>query len=321
MILAAGLGSRLFPLTIDRTKPAVPFLGRPLVGYVAQYLAENGFTDLVVNLHHQAESVRSALSTASEYGASVSYSEEFPTILGTGGAFRKARNLLGDEPFLAINGKIITDIDLGPIVDKHKETGALATMVLLPNSKNERFTDILIEEDRLIGFGGFPSSDQKNALLWTGIHILSPKVFDYIPDGEQDIISCFYRKALVQDETVAVHVADGLWDEMSTIERYLDASLAHLGGSESFFGSDCVISSDAKITRSVIWDRVEVGAGANLSRVVVTDDVRIPAGTTLSDCAVVSAESMRRHGPPPDKAPSGFFSDGIYIVPLEKKHE
>ena len=321
MILAAGLGSRLFPLTIDRTKPAVPLLGRPLVGYVAQYLAENGFKDLVVNLHHQADSVRSALSRASDLGVTVKFSEEFPDILGTAGAFGKARDLLGDESFLAINGKIITDIDLKPIVQKHMESGAIATMVLFPNRRNERFTKILIEGDRLKGFGSFPSPDDTGSLLWTGIHILSPKVFDYIPEGEQDIISCFYRPALAKGEQIDIHIADGHWNEMSTIERYLDASLSHLGDKGFFVGEDCKISPDASIEKCVIWDRVEIESGATLRRVVVTDDVKIASGTVLSDCAVVSAESIHRHGPPPDKAPTGYFDGDLYIVPLEKIDE
>jgi len=318
MILAAGLGSRLFPLTVDRTKPAVPFLGRPLVGYVAEYLAKNGFTDLVVNLHHQADSVRDALADASQLGVTVTFSEEFPSILGTGGAFRKARPMLGEEPFLAINGKIITDIDLGPIIEKHLSQASLATMVLARNTRNERFTKILTEDDSLVGFGGFPAQEDTDSLLWTGIHILSPRVFDYIGEGEQDIISCFYRPALDAGERISVHVADGLWNEMSTIERYLDASISLLGPAENFIGSNCEIHPSATLAGTVIWDRVTVGEGCRLSRVVVTDDVNIPAHSTFHDCAIVNADRIYRDGGPPEKAPPGFIEGNLYVVPLEK---
>ncbi len=318
MILAAGLGSRLFPLTLDRTKPAVPFLGRPLVGYVAEYLATNGLTELVVNLHHQAESVKDALRSASQLGVTVTFSEELPSILGTGGAFRKARPLLGEEPFLAINGKIITDIDLGPIIERHLADSSLATMVLARNKRNERFTKILTEKDSLIGFGGFPADDDTNALLWTGIHILSPKVFDYIEEGEQDIISCFYRPALKAGGRIAVHVADGLWKEMSTIERYLDASISLLGPNENFIGTNSEIHPTASLHGAVIWDRVTVGAGATLSRVVVTDEVRIPAHSRFRDCAIVNADRVHLDGGPPDKASPGVIEGDLYIVPLEK---
>lgn len=318
MILAAGLGSRLFPLTLDRTKPAVPFLGRPLVGYVAEYLSRQGFKDIVVNLHHQADSVRNSLSDAGNLGVKISYTEEFPNILGTAGAFRNARAYLGDESFLAINGKIVTDIDLKPAVEMHHSTSALATMVLVANPRNERFTRILSEGNRLVGFGGFPSQDSPNSLLWTGIHILSPRVFDFIPEGEQDIVSCLYRPALQAGETIATFVADGLWNEMSTIERYLDASISHLGMSGRSIGNECVIDESASLEGVVVWDRVTIGPDSVLSRVVITDDVVVPAGARYSDCAIVTAQSLHRIGTPPEKAPSGFFEGDLYIVPLEK---
>src|SRR5215468_7102856 len=112
MILAAGYGTRLWPLTEDRTKPAIPILGQPLVGYVAEYLARFGCRDIVVNLHHRPESVRSSLGDGSRFGVNLNYIEE-PTILGTSGALDNARHLLGDETFIVVNGKIITDINLG----------------------------------------------------------------------------------------------------------------------------------------------------------------------------------------------------------------
>ena len=98
MILAAGFGTRLFPLTIDRTKPAIPFLGKPLVGYVAEYLAKFGFKDVVVNLHHQPDSVIKALGDGTEFGVTIHYTREEPKILGTAGALDNARHLLEDDP-------------------------------------------------------------------------------------------------------------------------------------------------------------------------------------------------------------------------------
>src|SRR5918912_4433836 len=111
MILAAGYGTRLWPLTADRTKPAIPFLGRPLVGYVAEYLARYGCREVVVNLHHRPESVREALGDGSRFGVRLEYVEE-PEILGTSGALDNARALLEGETFIVINGKIVTDINL-----------------------------------------------------------------------------------------------------------------------------------------------------------------------------------------------------------------
>ena len=128
MILAAGYGTRLWPLTIDRAKPSIPFMGRPLVGYVAEYLARYGFRDIVVNLHHRPESVRAALGDGTRFGVRFHYVSE-PAILGTGGALDNARALLDGDAFVVVNGKIATDINLDAALETHRRTRALATLV------------------------------------------------------------------------------------------------------------------------------------------------------------------------------------------------
>src|SRR5215212_6828856 len=184
MILAAGYGTRLWPLTIDRTKPAIPFMGRPLIGYVAEYLAGYGFDDLVVNLHHQPDSVRAALGDGSAFGVRFHYVEE-PVILGTSGAIGNARHLLDGDHFVVINGKLATDIDLREALDTHRRTGALATLVLRPNPARERYSTVNVRDGLVNGFGGYPApesvheSDAVGApLMFTGIQILDPRVFD-----------------------------------------------------------------------------------------------------------------------------------------------
>src|SRR5918911_1836118 len=153
MILAAGYGTRLWPLTVDRTKPAIPLRGRPLVGYVAEYLSHYGCREVVVNLHHHPESVRKALGDGSRFGVHLKYVEE-ETILGTSGALDNARHLLEDGTFFVVNGKIITDINLSAALETHRRTNALATLVLLPNPRRERFSVVETEGARITRFGG-----------------------------------------------------------------------------------------------------------------------------------------------------------------------
>src|SRR5260370_1674263 len=129
MILAAGYGARLWPLTADRTKPALPVLGKPLVGYVAEYLAQQGVDEAIVNLHHRPDSVRAALGDGAQFGLRLQYVYE-PVILGTSGALDNARELIGSEIFVVINGKLITDIDLREAFETHRSRNALATRVL-----------------------------------------------------------------------------------------------------------------------------------------------------------------------------------------------
>src|ERR1051326_595443 len=183
IILSAGYGTRLWPLTEDRTKPALPILGKPLVGYVAEYIASYGFDDIVVNLHHRPESVRTALGDGSKFGVKLHYVEE-PAILGTSGALDNTREFFENETFLAINGKIITDIDLNAALETHQKTNALATLVLLRNRKRERFSIVNVEQGRVTGFGGMPdATGETTPLMFTGIQLLEPRIFDYIPRG------------------------------------------------------------------------------------------------------------------------------------------
>ncbi|MDQ3713316.1 MAG: NDP-sugar synthase [Acidobacteriota bacterium] len=335
MILAAGFGTRLFPLTIDRTKPAIPFLGKPLVGYVAEYIAKFGFTDVVVNLHHQPESVKKALGDGANYGVKIHYTLEEPKILGTAGALDNARRYLEDETFLIINGKIITDIDISAALETHRHSGALATMVLKPNPKRERFTIVETEGNLITGFGDFPEPDSRlaaqeiqnpkskiqNPLMFTGIHILEPRVFDYIPRGVySDIVPTFYRPAIAAGEKIVAHITDGNWFELSTIPRYLDISLAMLNGRKEKIvrGENVKISAFATVKDSVIWDDVSIADGAHVSKTIIADGVKIGKNERFENVAIVRAEMLNHCDEVPEKALRGYLHGENYVVPLNQ---
>jgi NDP-sugar pyrophosphorylase family protein len=332
MILAAGFGTRLFPLTIDRTKPAIPFLGKPLVGYVAEYIAKFGFKDIVVTLHHQPESVQKALGDGSRFGVRINYTLEEPEILGTGGGLLNARHLFENETVLVVNGKIITDIDIAAAVETHKKSGAVATMVLKENAKRERFTEIFTRDGQVTGFGNFPEpltpeqianpqSQIQNPLMFTGIYLLEPRVFEYIPPGVySDIVTVFFRRAIEEGERVAAHVTDGKWFELSTIPRYLDISLAMLNGSSEKIvkGENVEISPSAIVQDSVIWDDVLIKDGAKVSKTIIADGVKIEAGKTYENAAIVRADMLSHCDEIPDKALKGFFDGENYVVPLNQ---
>lgn len=328
MILAAGFGTRLFPLTIDRTKPAIPFLGKPLVGYVAEYIAQFGFKDVVVNLHHQPQSVISALGDGSAFGVKINYTFEEPAILGTAGALDNARHLLEGDTFLIANGKIITDIDISAAIETHKRSGAIATMILKPNSKREKFTIVDTDDGFVTGFGDFArpfSADEirdtdhdiYTPLMFTGIQILEPAVFDFIPRGVySDIVPVFYRPALAAGEKIAAHVTDAKWFELSTIPRYLDISLAMMNEQDVFAGTNSRIAGDASVRDSVLWDGVTVDGGAVLYRTIVADGVTISGGEEFENAAIVRAEMVRNCDEIPEKALRGYIQGDNYVVPL-----
>lgn len=328
MILAAGYGTRLWPLTVDRTKPALPFLGKPIVGYIAEYLGRHGCREVVVNLHHRPESVREALGDGSRFGVHLEYVEE-ETILGTSGALDNARQLLDGETFYVVNGKIITDINLSAALVTHRRTNALATLVLKPNTARERFSMVWTRDGFVTGFGGMPLEASDNAgdvgegsvpLMFTGIQILEPRIFDYIPRGVfSHSTTDVYPQAIERGERIAAHIDGGMWYELSTINRYLDVSLALLkkSGRDVFSGEGCFISEDAQVMESVLWGNVRVEKGARVRRAVLGDNVSIPTGEIVEDAAVVRAEIVRG-SVPPAKALRGEFRGENFVVLLRQ---
>jgi NDP-sugar pyrophosphorylase family protein len=317
IVLSAGFGTRLWPLTEDRTKPALPILGKPLAGYVAEYLAGYGIDEIVVNLHHRPESVRRALGDGSRFGVKLHYVEE-PEILGTSGALDNTREFFAHETFVAINGKIITDIDLNAALKTHRDANALATLVLLPNPRRERFSVVESEGGRVKAFGGMPVEDDNEPLMFTGIQILEPRVFEYISRGVfSHSTTDVYPQAIANGEVVAAHVASGKWRELSTLKRYLDISIELLNEAGKTYdaGASTVVSQSASVVDSILWDDVEVAEGARITRVVLADHVRIKAGEVIEN-AVVVPRSLVEGKNPPEKAQSGSFQGENFVVPL-----
>jgi len=313
-ILAAGFGTRLWPLTEDRTKAAIPFLNRPLINYSVEYLASYGIRDIIVNLHHQPESIRAVLEDGSKLGVKIEYSVE-DEILGTSGALDRVRDSLLDDDFVVINGKIVTNIDLGQVIAEHRKRNAIATLVLKENTALEHFSIVEIDDRRWITrFAGFPEAALPQAavaeaagnlgsvvatgdapLMFTGIQVLSPRILEYVPRGRFSHSTIHvYPQAIAAGETVIGHVSAADWYEMSTLSRYLEAHLRLMRGGSVITGEDCVIAPDASIEQSVLWDRVTVESGARVLRSVLADGVRVPANAVIDRAVVVRRDIVRQ---------------------------
>ena len=323
MILAAGYGERLWPLTADRTKPALPVLGKPLVGYVAEYLAGFGINQVVVNLHHHPNSVRQALGDGSQFGVQLAYVHE-PIILGTSGALDNARALLEDDTFVVVNGKLITDIDLNAALREHREQKALATLVLRRNERFERFSFVEIRDGLVRRFAGMPSLDSWKSddapLMFTGIHIIEPRIFDYIPPGVfSDSVIDVYPQAIAKGERIVGYVGEGMWYELSTLQRYLDISLALLQreGRDVYEGANTSIDRGAEVRDSILWDNVNVDGGAALRRTILGDGVQVRSGESFRDCVVVRADVVSGQVAP-KKALKGTIRGDNFVVPLSQ---
>ncbi len=298
MILAAGFGTRLWPLTEDRNKPAIPFLNRPLISYSVEYLTSFGLTDIIVNLHHQPDSIREALGDGSRLGASIQYSYE-EEILGTSGAMDRVRDQLTEDDFIVINGKIVTDIDLHAAIRDHRERNAIATLVLKPNTARERFSRVETDEQKLVTrFAGFPSdSEEGEPLMFTGIQVLSPRVFEYIPRGRFSHSTVdVYPRAIEAGETIIAHISEGDWYEMSTLDRYLEASILFMRkrGMRVVAGAGSIIEEGSQVRDSVLWENVRVESGAEVHRAVLAAGVRIPSGAYIKDAVVARCDLVRQ---------------------------
>jgi len=323
MILAAGFGERLWPLTADRTKPALPVLGKPLVGYVAEYLASFGIKDVIVNLHHEPDSVQRALGNGSDFGVHLEYVHE-PVILGTSGALDNARAFLEGETFAVVNGKLITNLDLNAALAQHREQNALATLVLKRNTARERFSIVETRDGLVTRFAGMPSAIQPIAdeppLMFTGIQILDPRIFDYIPRTIfSDTVVDVYPQAIAKGERVVAHVAEGMGFELSTLQRYLDISLALMRGlgRAVYSGRNAAIDSGADVRDSVLWDDVTVERGATVRRAILGDRVHIREGEVIENSVVVRNEIIAGKKRP-SKALNGKTRGENFVVSLSQ---
>ncbi len=318
MILAAGFGTRLWPLTIERTKPAIPFLNRPLIAYTIDYLKQYGITEIIINLHHEPDSVREQIGNGLEYGVKITYSLEEPEILGTSGAIDNVREQLQDETFLIVNGKIITNLDLGAALKTHRSQKTIATLVMRPNPKREKFSQIIVDENGYYqGFGGFPDINETTVpapLMFTGIHILEPAIFKYIPRGVfSDSIRDVYPKAMESGEKIAAHIGAGNWFELSTLGRYIEIHQEFLQREGKTFIADegCEIAPDANVQGAVLWKNVRVGSGAKLTNCIVGDGVTIPPNAEFSKAAIVRADLAAKAERPEKAAPAQVIGENL----------
>lgn len=289
MILAAGLGTRLRPLTLDRAKPAVPFIGQPLVVHVARWLAKAGFTRAVANTHYRPESVRAALAGAP---LDIQFSHE-PDILGTAGALAHARDgglLSGRRPVLVVNGKLFTTLDPARLLRAHARSGAAVTLLLTPNPAREAFTEVFAEAGAVTGFSAPRTPVSDAPLLFTGVQVVSPEVLASLTPRFSDIVRDVFGP-LIERRSVKAHVdRDGRWWEMSTPRRYLDfhqrATAEGLAPSV-IIGPGSVIHPHAHVERAVLWEGVRVEAHARVIDSVLGRGVVIAKGESVAHAVVV----------------------------------
>jgi NDP-sugar pyrophosphorylase family protein len=297
LVLTAGLGTRLRPLTHLRAKAAVPINGESLVERVLRWLASTGIHDVVLNLHHRPQSITSIVGDGADLGLRVRYSWEQP-VLGSAGGPRHALPLVTEAPgnaFLIVNGDTLTDVDLDALWARHHASGALVTMSLIENPDPSKYGGVLVSEDGWVtGFAVRGSlAAGRSSYHFIGVQVAQAETFSELEDGvPSESVNMLYPKLIAQKpHAIAAHISPASFLDIGTPRDCLDTSLAlaEVEGAH-LIGARVRIDDSAVLTRTVLWDDVSVGARAQLHDCIVADGVRIPEDTRFERCAIVPAD-------------------------------
>ncbi len=326
MVLAAGLGTRLRPLTYEITKPMVPVLDRPVMEHIVELLARHGFSEVIANLHYFPDSIREY------FGERISYRFE-EELLGTAGGVRACADFFGEEPFLVISGDALTDIDLTAFAARHRESGGVATLAVKQVPDTREYGVVLHDRDgRITGFQEKPAPEDALSNLGNcGIYMFDPGIFDYFPpepfvDWAKDV----FPVLLDSDVPFHIHEVREYWNDVGSLAELRQGTFDALRGElhlevegeqhspgvivaggtslredtevegPAWIGHDVQIGAHVRLMGPVvIGDGVRIGDGAQLRSSIVFP------GTVLADDSILIGaiaghggilQSMRRRG-------------------------
>ena len=217
IILAAGFGTRLKPLTDKTPKALLPVGGMPLIFYPLKLLKKEGITEVVINLHHLGDLIKQELGDGQKWGMNISYSWE-EEILGTGGGIKKSATLAGPAPLLVLNSDVLIDLSLKKLLVFHQHHRGIATMVVKPRTKDSEYTWIELAGDRITKISAQKPEPGKT-FFYTGVQILEEKLIQYLPQGFSCVIKEGYQQALTQGDTISGFVYQDYWNDLGTPER------------------------------------------------------------------------------------------------------
>jgi mannose-1-phosphate guanylyltransferase len=313
MVMAAGLGTRLRPLTYEVPKPLVPVVNRPVMEHILELLPRHGFAEVIANLHWFPETIRERFGDGSAVGVDLTYSYE-EELLGTAGGVRNVAGFFGNEPFLVMAGDALTDIDLGALRAAHESHGGVATLAVRRVANVSEFGVVIAGSDgRIQGFQEKPDpaealSDLANCM----IYLLEPEVFDYFPDKPAvDFALDVFPQLLENDVPFHVHTIDAYWNDVGSLPEYLQGNLDALEGTVKvetggtvlepsggdaavetgepgvngpvLVGENCELDAEARLDGPlVIGDRCAIGPGARVKHSVLLPGSQVPAGAIVA---------------------------------------
>jgi mannose-1-phosphate guanylyltransferase/mannose-1-phosphate guanylyltransferase/phosphomannomutase len=312
MVLAAGLGTRLRPLTYEVPKPMVPVLDRPVMAHILDLLGKHGFTQVIANLHYFPHSIEGY------FGKRITYSHE-PELLGTAGGVRNCADFFGEHSFLVISGDALTDIDLTALAKRHQQAGGVATLAVKKVSDTREYGVVLHDrEGRITGFQEKPSPAEALSDLGNcGIYVFTPEIFDYFPDRPfVDWAQDVFPALLEGDVPFHIHETREYWNDVGSLSELRQGTFDALRGELHLrmdgaerapsvtVAADCELPSSVEVIGPAwLGARVQVGEHARLmGPVVIGDEAIIGEGAQVRSSIIF---------PGTEVAPNAILIDAI----------
>jgi mannose-1-phosphate guanylyltransferase len=327
MILAAGVGSRLEPLTCNIPKPMVPVVNRPAMEHIIQLLAKNNIRQIAANVWYLPEKIQSYFGDGHQFGVELSYSSE-KDLMGTAGGVKKLESFL-DETFVVISGDALTDMNLEALLNRHRQTGAIATIALKEVPDPHQFGVVIVDENgRIKAFQEKPEPERAlSKLANTGVYVFEPEIFKYIPaDTIYDFGKQLFPKLVEMNAPFYGHIMKGYWCDIGTLNQYRLANYDVLKGlvkidipgiwhpnavyvgertivaPTASFGPKVVIGRNCHIGygvevfgETVIGDNCVIEEGASIFGSIVWHNTQIGRDARLVEC-VVGSECYLKDG-------------------------
>jgi mannose-1-phosphate guanylyltransferase/phosphomannomutase len=325
VIMAGGEGTRLRPLTSNLPKPMLPLANQPMMERIVRLLKDHGFDEIVVTVAFLANAIRTYFGDGSEFGVRMVYAtEESP--LGTAGSVRNAMDEL-TERFLVISGDVLTDIDLSAVVQFHEERKSIATIALKAMENPLEFGIVITRPDGSIErFLEKPTWGQVfSDTINTGIYVLEPEIFEYIPEGQVDFSAEVFPALLEAAKPLYGYVSEGYWEDVGNLEAYTKAHQDVLDGKVDVdvpgfrmgegvwlgegaeihpsvnIEGPCIVGDYTRVDAgaqlrayTVLGDNVRVGSDAFIERAVVHDNTYLGSAVRLRGCVVGRSSDLRQ---------------------------
>lgn len=287
-VLGAGLGTRLRPLTNILPKPLVPVRNRPLIEYAFDHLRGVGVNEFIVNTHHLSDRYPETFPDGQHCGKPITFVDEQPVVLETGGGLANIADLVGDDDFFVYNGDILTDIPLQPLIDAHKQSNNLVTLALrsgghLSNVAWDR------ESGQIRDLRNALETHSSDLFQFACIYIVNPEFLSFVRPEPMSVVPAWLRLISEQDKLGGVLVDEADWWDLGDLNSYLDASLFSPAAADgerihpsaqidptadiddvSSISANCVVGPGAKIRESILWPNAQVDGSAELHRSVAT---------------------------------------------------